>query len=912
MYNKEWRSIFLFFMLFVPALVSAQSLSTLFEGEGTKESPFLIKTAQDLVALSNYCNNGGSTLNNWTSTYYFQQIDDIDMSTLTPNSIAIRVYKSSATKTYRYVYNYNDDFSTFGSVGWHEFSSSTKDEALDDITPAYSIPNLPYTWTSPTGNSITFTSFNEIKTETKTQVGKGNDNNYQSYRKDGKQYIDSVTETYRYEIIAPFYNFEPISDFKGRFDGAGRLVANLVSIHPNDNVGLFKNVAFCNQSFLNNGILDEKYIAAVYGAGLLNPIIVGGANVGGIVATTHSIQYIKDCCVQGGMIMGTGYVGGIVGDINDGNNILVGDATDNDISGKIISCYNNKTMVIIKGCENATSPGAGGIVGGLHYELHSCYSTAKIKVISDCPTTGYTYYISPIGNKQSDNYKVESVYYLEDWNEEGLPMDNLSYRDASRQVVDEDALKDSVLNNLDGFYKDDLYGSNDSLPITYPRYTWDSIKYYRNRGTVKFDIYVRHWNLVATTQSGATFDILKYNNVADGTPNNLNLDVVASKYDYYENTWWAVNWLLRYDPMDKGNGYFIWPYDKDTLLTPVAIPATSDSVMTWTQNADITGNFDVSLHNTGSIITGGPTTKAYWFSLGNSYKETLYLKPFYNDNTTDIQGEYAYTYDAKKEQWKNIAFDTGAVASTQGFMVAGQTNTITVHYKTSHLTRQTSKFATNNSKMSFIASSTEENAIEKTAIARMQADAENTFDSKDSYVMISNARNDLVEPYFVVEDKSLYSNVFKSLPYTTAFNLHTGQDTYAKLSVKDIPEDINVVLIDAQDNSETVLGEEPIVLQLSQGENTDRFTVRFEYKNVSLEQNALVSDININLYANTLYISGANLQNLEIYSVDGKKVFEKALFGDNDQTDLHLANGVYIVKAKSKTNSCTQKIVVNK
>lgn len=911
MYNKEWRSIFLFFMLFVPTLVSAQSLSTLFEGEGTKASPFLIKTAEDLVALSNYCNNGGST-GLGSVVYYFQQIEDIDMSELTPNSIAIRVYKSSATKTYRYVYSYNDDFSTFGSEGWYEFSSSTKDEALDDITPAYSIPNLPYTWTSPTGNSITFTSFNEIKTETKTQVGKGNDNNYQSYWKDGKQYIDSVTETYRYEIIAPFYNFEPISNFQGRFDGAGRSVANLVSIHPNDNVALFKNVAFCNQSFLNNGILDEKYIAAVYGAGLLNPIIVGGANVGGIVATTHSIQYIKDCCVQGGMIMGTGYVGGIVGDINDGNNIRVGDATDNDISGKIISCYNNKTTVIIKGCANATSPGAGGIVGGLHYELHSCYSTAKIKVISDCPTTGYTYYISPIGNKQSDNYKVESVYYLEDWNEDGLPMDNLSYRDASRQVVDEDALKDSVLNNLDGFYKDDLYGSNDSLPITYPRYTWDSIKYYGTTSKVKFDIYVRHWNLVATTQSDATFDILKNNYVKDGTPNNLNLDVAASKYDYHQNMWWAVNWLLRYDPMDKGNGYFIWPYDKDTLLTPVAIPATSDSVMTWTQNADITGNFDVSLHNTGSIITGGPTTKAYWFSLGNSYKETLYLKPFYNDNTTDIQGEYAYTYDAKKEQWKNIAFDTGAVASTQGFMVAGQTNTITVHYKTSHLTQPTSKVATNISQMSFVASSTEETAIERTALARMQADAQNSFDAKDSYIMFSTARTDLVEPYFVVEDKSLYSNVFKSLPYTTAFNFHTGQDTYAKLSVKDIPEDINVVLIDAQDDSETILGEEPIVLQLSQGENTDRFTVRFEYKNVSLEQDATLSDININLYANTLYVSGENLQNLEIYSVEGKKVFDKVLFGDNDQTDLHLANGVYIVKAKSKTNSCTQKIVVNK
>lgn len=41
----------------------------------------------------------------------------------------------------------------------------------------------------------------------------------------------------------------------------------------------------------------------------------------------------------------------------------------------------------------------------------------------------------------------------------------------------------------------------------------------------------------------------------------------------------------------------------------------------------------------------------------------------------------------------------------------------------------------------------------------------NSFDKWDTYSMFSDDNEDLIEPYFVVEGKDMYYNIFNELPY---------------------------------------------------------------------------------------------------------------------------------------------------
>ena len=56
------------------------------------------------------------------------------------------------------------------------------------------------------------------------------------------------------------------------------------------------------------------------------------------------------------------------------------------------------------------------------------------------------------------------------------------------------------------------------------------------------------------------------------------------------------------------------------------------------------------------------------------------------------------------------------------------------------------------------------NGIEKKVYAKLDENATNGFDIKDSYVMFSS-NEDAVNPYFVVENKDLLENRFNQLPY---------------------------------------------------------------------------------------------------------------------------------------------------
>lgn len=70
-------------------------------------------------------------------------------------------------------------------------------------------------------------------------------------------------------------------------------------------------------------------------------------------------------------------------------------------------------------------------------------------------------------------------------------------------------------------------------------------------------------------------------------------------------------------------------------------------------------------------------------------------------------------------------------------------------------------------------------------------------------------------------------------------------------------------------------------------------------------------EIRIWNYNNVMNIEGKDLIRYEIYDVIGNKLLEQEVFNDDFQTQLSLNNGIYIVRAYSKTNSKTGKLSVN-
>ena len=64
----------------IPTLATDATLATLFEGEGTEASPYLLKTAEDVAELAAYVNSRTSSSTETTSNKYFRLDCDIDIA----------------------------------------------------------------------------------------------------------------------------------------------------------------------------------------------------------------------------------------------------------------------------------------------------------------------------------------------------------------------------------------------------------------------------------------------------------------------------------------------------------------------------------------------------------------------------------------------------------------------------------------------------------------------------------------------------------------------------------------------------------------------------------------------------------------------------------------------------------------
>jgi len=136
-----------------------------------------------------------------------------------------------------------------------------------------------------------------------------------------------------------------------------------------------------------------------------------------------------------------------------------------------------------------------------------------------------------------------------------------------------------------------------------------------------------------------------------------------------------------------------------------------------------------------------------------------------------------------------------------------------------------------------------------------------------------------------------------------------------RLSFSNIPSDLNVYLIDSLLKKAQLLNNMPDYdLVIETGDNKGRLFILFSYDKIDINEffkPETSETIRLWNYNNSLNIEGRDLIRFEIYDVMGNKILEEVISGNSYNTKLDLNNGIYIVRAYSKTGSKTEKLKIS-
>ena len=167
------------------------------------------------------------------------------------------------------------------------------------------------------------------------------------------------------------YDWEPIDDFSGVFDGNDYIISNLtINQLDNNYVGLFSNLLsggkLRNINLKSVSIAGKYYVGALVGQSLgdisncnFEGIIVGYISVGGLIGYSEDGNIVNSSSAGNVIGSGTSYIGGLVGKLKRGR-------IERSFSTAVISATNSGNF-------------AGGLVG--HNDkgnIINCYATGDI------------------------------------------------------------------------------------------------------------------------------------------------------------------------------------------------------------------------------------------------------------------------------------------------------------------------------------------------------------------------------------------------------------------------------------------------------------------------------------------------------------------------------------------------------
>jgi hypothetical protein len=432
---------------------------------------------------------------------------------------------------------------------------------------------------------------------------------------------------------------------------------------------------------------------------------------------------------------------------------------------------------------------------------------------------------------------------------------------------------------------------------------------------VNKSLVVNKWNLIGSEMNSNIFHVLNDNT---GITTHAIHDMAALAYDYTTNNW-STNYMYAKDAMNVGEGYFVYPL---TTALDGTTDLSTDVTTTLHQYGILNNAATTQITKTTAIANG-------WVSLANPYPAnisaatTSTIGLFSHDNSANMQSNVIYTFIPSSNSWvSNITGSTGQITVIkpgEGFVVASDA---TVGEKTYTITKPTSSVSksaeVNNSLIKF---TSQANNTVKEAFATINDEADNSFDQRDAFVMLSTRNEDLVEPYFIVENRQILKDEFKTLPYYAPMNFHASKESNTNLTVNNIPENVNVSIIDLSNGNETALENgSAFNFVANQGENEGRFVVKFGKSNVGLDNTAEENEISLAMYPNpattqtTLFVDGlTNNAQVNICDIQGRIINTYTI--NNNQSTLkintsNLASGVYYIRVVSNNLTKTEKLVV--
>ena len=916
-------SVMLLLVFLLPESVFAQFSG----GDGTKDNPYQISTAADLVNLSN------QSQNNSFEGVYFQMTADVDMSNTTYNYVDIKVSVARKKQHVKRLTKHTD-----GKADW----------VRKDCDPIV----LETTETSLEGSEYTnrvyySDAFEEYSASDYVLVEEKQDyktwdcwNGCGDYNQSGGDEYDDIYEKYTYSYTYyknVSYSFLPIGTesypFKGHFDGQGHAVKNLtINLPSQNNVGLFGVVDDSH----NVDDYDDPVRTYVKNVGLENATIVGKDNVGGIVGCLKKAYYVKDCFIVNSNVKGENNVGGIVGRAqeymyaNSGKEGVGNGLSDASKRHLVLvqNCYvsvdEDKKETCLVECSNNYAGGLVGL-GNQGCAIIACYTTTKVKSTTAQgavgPVEGNT---NPTGVAK---YNSGDLFFVQEWyvqKEQNSPKqdggngnpDDLQSGNKTIKCDTDEELKDKVVTALPDVFKENPLDP-DGDPVlksqlgAISQSTGISQEDLEN-GTTFTTLYVSEWNLI-----GASGHVKVLNSNSGGTASDNNVyanDVTCAPYDYTAGEWEYLK-VAKDDQLAEGNAYFVYVYpNKKYEYDDGAIKEESNLALTNPDSKD--GHAVTYLKSTGTTQTtvklNSLTKKSdegYVYALAAGADSKIDLSVLKNKG----YGEFVYTYNPVKtggtNGWFKTEMDGGEIERNQGFVVLSSTNgEKTFTLKSS---KKSAGVKAKKSGIERIQFAVKANGTASELLARQAEDASNGMDGLDSYAMVIDGAEEFVQPYFLVDNQHIFSTVFKSLPYEAEINFHAAKQSETEFSVSNVPQDMDVYIVDLAKQTETLLSDgSTFTFTAEEGDNEGRYKIKFINKKSGIND-VTEADANVVSYDRNVSVSGTDLKSVKVVNMLGLQVYKANINSGTHRFDLEGAEaGTYVVVVETAKGTKSQKIII--
>lgn len=437
-------------------------------------------------------------------------------------------------------------------------------------------------------------------------------------------------------------------------------------------------------------------------------------------------------------------------------------------------------------------------------------------------------------------------------------------------------------------------------------------------GEYNRELFVGKWNMIGlSTNNLSLASLINYNDIPYKT--------FVKRFDYATNNWQAstnanTNTITNINTQFKqGEGVLVMPnYSLDAqYANNIKSKIISKGVLYNNEN------LDYSFNNTSL------STKKF-VALANNYPASIKVtqaNPPISGNADLIQGNLVYVYDADSGKWNNnLQTTTGAITKikpSEGFFIATITASSIFHFNKSQINNTSGAKNLIKSDLIYVQAIVDNNIRE--SFLEFNEEADNAFDFEDGLMLFGNNYNS-VEPFFRINagkesldsenrDLHILKDAFSTLPYVTELDLRSQNDNEVSLNFSNLPPDIHVYLLDSLLRNAQYLNENADYnLKVGSGDNENRLFLLFSYKKEDINElfkPEKSEQIRIWNYNNILHIEGKDLIRYEIYDILGNRLLEEETSCDDYQKALSMNNGIYVVRAYSKTGSKTEKLKIS-